>query len=141
MRLIAKQNRRYVALLAAAFVLAALLAGAVGAQAHFLFWDDRFDGVWPENNTWLGHEHRDDMSGRGGNDIIYGSKRQDVVRGQANFDVLRGQGADDRVKSAGGGDDLHGGARDDHLVGDAGRHNHCWGGPGNDKFEHCHKHG
>lgn len=128
-------------LLVAAFILSAVLAGALSARAHYLFWDDCFDGVCPESNFWDGHGHTDDMFGRGSNDILYGRGADDIVRGQAHFDILRGYAGPDRLRSGGGGDDLHGGAGNDRLVGDEGRHNHCWGGDGNDSFEHCHRHG
>ena len=143
MRVMARLDKRYLLLLALAFVLSALLGAAINARGHFLVWDDCFDGVCPENNVWdagLLHDHSDDMSGRGGNDIIYGDGADDTIRGEAHFDILRGQDAPDVLRSGGGGDDLHGGAGNDHLVGDSDQHNHCWGGGGNDEFDNCHNH-
>ena len=59
------------------------------------------------------------MSGNGGNDLVYGAGGRDLVSGGTGDDYLHGGGSDDMLGEA-GNDRLDGGAGDDFLTGGSG---------------------
>jgi Ca2+-binding RTX toxin-like protein len=82
------------------------------------------------------------LQGRGGNDILRGSRALDVlyggggndtVRGRRGSDFLRGQGGNDRLFGGRGVDRLLAGDGDDHLFARDGRREFVNGGDGFDR--------
>jgi hypothetical protein len=75
-----------------------------------------------------------EVYGHGGNDTILGSESGDTLSGGAGRDVVEGNEGDDVILGGTGRDELDGGAGDDTLSGGSGRDT-MTGGEGNDTFE------
>lgn len=66
------------------------------------------------------NQGNDTISGRGGNDTLYGGADQDLIDGGAGNDVLFGNRGDDTLTGGSGNDFLYGGQGDDSMTGGSG---------------------
>ena len=71
------------------------------------------------------------ISGRKGDDCLFGGSRQDKLQGNAGNDLLVGYGQNDQLFGEDGDDILFGGSNDDRLKGQDGN-DYLFGGPGDD---------
>ncbi len=76
----------------------------------------------------LNEQRRDTIGGLNRDDRLRGLGGDDVICGRAGADVLNGEE---------GNDSLDGGRGDDLIIGGPGGGDHCWGGPGQDRYVGC----
>lgn len=105
---------------------AAALYGTVdgGGGNNLLDYTGRTNGVLVNLNTGLagatnGITHIENVTGGGGNDILFGDGASNVLSGGAGADILVGNGGDDTLLGGDGRDILIGGAGADSLDGGA----------------------
>jgi Ca2+-binding RTX toxin-like protein len=111
-------------LLAGTAIALLLTGGAV------LAWGKTVRGT-NRGEVLVGTNHRDRISGLGGNDTIYAQRNSDrVLAGKGNDTVYAGTG-NDSVRGGPGRDALYGGLGNDRLFGDRAA-DFLYGGPGDD---------
>jgi hypothetical protein len=77
--------------------------------------------LWHGNDTLIGGDFGDWLTGLGGNDRLYGGKSIDQLEGGAGNDIIFGGADDDQLLGGDGADQLHGDGGTDALVGGNGR--------------------
>jgi Ca2+-binding RTX toxin-like protein len=129
----ARRLPRRKAPLVAILALEAFLIVAAIAFGHTLGFDDcgipYGSSYCPENNDWDGHEHTDEMWGRGGNDFMRSHDGDDKIHGGGETDIGSAGGHADVSEGENGGDGqwidgtpvtLQGGEGQDTIRGDQG---------------------
>lgn len=109
-------------------------AEAARAEAERIANEESRDNGGAGADRLRGGEGRDTLSGRGGDDRLWGGAGDDRLRGGVGHDLLKGQAGDDRLWGGRGLDILSGGRGADQLRGGAGRDS-LRGGPGDDRLE------
>jgi len=95
--------------------------------------DDNISGFGGDDVIYAGKTGADTLDGGDGNDVIFGGSENDVVTGGSGNDEIYGGGGDDMVTGGTGGDTLYGGAGDDTITGGGGDDT-LRGGDGADVF-------
>ncbi|MFM7718925.1 MAG: calcium-binding protein [Actinomycetota bacterium] len=82
-------------------------------------------------DTILGRSGDDELAGGGGNDTISGGAGDDAIKANGGDDKVKGSGGADIINGGGGDDVLYGNKGADTLLGKAGD-DQAWGGGGKD---------
>jgi Ca2+-binding RTX toxin-like protein len=85
------------------------------------------------NNTIVGNEASENITGLQGNDSLYGSGGNDILYGGTGNDALSGDNNNDTLYGGTGNDWLEGRLNNDSLLGEAGNDT-LYGGTGNDSL-------
>jgi len=85
------------------------------------------------DDTLIGNEQANDLSGNGGSDVLKGNTGKDTLDGGGGKDRLKGGSGTDTLAGGGGKDKLYGGGGTDTLEGGSGT-DRLWGDGGEDTF-------
>lgn len=86
------------------------------------------------NDTLVGTDDANTLSGGDGNDTIYGRGGTDTLSGDSGVDKLYGGSGNDTIYGGDNNDEIYGGSGDDHIFGNA-NNDAIFGGSGNDTIQ------